>query len=89
MYFVVVELKQHIHTTELYWEVFGKAEHHFLEQFTVPTGNQVRLIIFSSVAGDNEWEMETTGDTFTTQASCNMIVSENMFTCLVLLIPFI
>ena len=48
-----------------------------------------KLIKFLSVVGDNEWETETTGDTFTTQASCNTIVSENMFTCLVLLIPFI
>ena len=24
MYVVVVELKRHIHTTELYWELFGK-----------------------------------------------------------------
>ena len=44
MYFVVVELKQHIQTTELNSELFGKTEHHFFEQFTVPTGNQVKFI---------------------------------------------
>ena len=48
-----------------------------------------KLIIFISVVGDNEWEKLTTGGTFTTQASCHTIVSKQMFTCLVLLIPFI